>query len=1467
MGIPSFFRWLAERYPLICESQDVSTADKGDAFMLLKNPENFRDKFENLNLNLTPPDGFDNLYLDVNGIVHNCSHSVVDLCQNITCEDDIFVSIFQCIINIVNIVRPKKLLYLAVDGVAPRAKIIQQRERRFRAAMESTQQQIILDSLKDMENDEESADLNEKEEEFKFDPIQITPGTPFMERLTSRLQFFALKMINENQQWKNLKIVVSGSDVPGEGEHKIMEYIRNDKAIRHAEYEKMIRNGNKEKKGVPYVSHCVYGLDADLIVLSLATHEPYICLLREQVVFGHMKNSSKMRMMVNMNNYILLHIGILREYLVADLVEDLRLRSDLNVMDRVVDDFVFLTMFVGNDFLPHIHMANIPEGGFNHMLQIYREYLVESLGGKQNSYHSPIHNTNKINNSKDVWLTSGCGEVNFDNLIMFMNKWARYENRTVQNYLTTEVVEKTNLKNQNNNNNTKVVSFNSNRVVVNHSANVSKSKTSITVIDVKNCKIETDLSDFNAKYPNEPQTLVDYRNRYYLAKMGISNQLIKCNQGSVNSVEDVVREYLHGVQWILYYYYRGVPSWNWHLPCKYPPFVNDMLLFLKNTKRKLTMADKAQFSYPLLLSDVLHISFVKGKPITPFEQLMLVLPPQSAHFLPSVFSRLITDQESPLHQYYPLHFDVDMDNTNVPWGGITLIPLVPYSLLLQQMNKALDSNNQLNNLNSHNTNHAFGNANHSVNNTNHVAKSRNLVNNNQVSGLMNSLNQLISNNDNNNELKYMCSNMLTEEEKDRNKFGLARIYSFDSKVTKPLESPFKIFHDVKECKVLCNPFFNPSLKEPHFPNTLLLPNTSHLKTPIQHNLWFPSLNNLPHRLLSKRGVDVFNSKSRHPSLYLNVFQNLNNVTMTNVTKCTTTPYISVGYPYKHLGKLKSIHTPYLMYSDKKLSGSNPSELKETIGKIDAMLDKTGMIVGYKTGTVNLNPRILDQNNQILLNMFQKLQGAVRVPPLNVVNETRLLGLEHLCENVVVTYTVLDKNLQETKVTKQVFLPMVTFLDQPTNVSKVHVMPEDDKNKVLMKEMLTLQQELRNHELLYGKYDKPKIKAVCMMEGSMYGRVGVLETVGKTFDSVSAVFTLPNVKLTIGDTSLLDFKNFMELHQKLSEHKIKWYSFEKACHLTNLKSQVASVMFQKCLVGEFKTDVGMNLVYFDTDLQVPFCLPGYTQLSPRYHNEIDPIEMVQYSGECLELVKLYKEKFPELFDLLEHQEPTKEKKTLDINELYPNLTPEQASFKLKQITKFCDSQPFRRLKLTQGNYTCMTRNQIQLLIQHQDEYASENAAPENTMVKMVRVNHMKNLHIPAYNTTLVNFDLSNIYLGQAVVYINHNERVPLGTRGIIVGIYPNRPVIEDETNLDQSKKVNSSGSKHENENSDMTLEVVLDHDILSATDLFGRCTKMRGIFVSPTEVLYLYNQNIQNIDVYSSLYSQCDRNNSNFISYV
>jgi len=124
-----------------------------------------------------------------------------------------FVAIFNYIEHLYGKIKPKKLFFMAVDGVsrrchikitvgvAPRAKMNQQRGRRFRSA-------------KDAEDARKKAAA--KGEELPDDPFDsncITPGTVFMAELSKQLRYFINKKVSEDKDWQGVEIVLSGHEV------------------------------------------------------------------------------------------------------------------------------------------------------------------------------------------------------------------------------------------------------------------------------------------------------------------------------------------------------------------------------------------------------------------------------------------------------------------------------------------------------------------------------------------------------------------------------------------------------------------------------------------------------------------------------------------------------------------------------------------------------------------------------------------------------------------------------------------------------------------------------------------------------------------------------------------------------------------------------------------------------------------------------------------------------------------------------------------------------------------------------------------------------------------------------------------------------------------------------------------------------------------------------------------------------
>uniref|UniRef100_A0A8C7WK24 5'-3' exoribonuclease 1 n=1 Tax=Oncorhynchus mykiss TaxID=8022 RepID=A0A8C7WK24_ONCMY len=569
MGVPKFYRWISERYP--CLSEVVKEHQI---------PE------------------FDNLYLDMNGIIHQCSHPNDEDVHFRISEEKIFADIFHYLEVLFRIIKPRKVFFMAVDGVAPRAKMNQQRGRRFRSAKEAEDK--IKKAL-------EKGEVLPSE--ARFDSNCITPGTDFMARLQEQLKYFVNSKLSTDNAWKGVNVYLSGHETPGEGEHKIMEFIRWE---------------NTKPDHDPNTRHCLYGLDADLMMLGLTSHEPHFSLLREEVRFGGKKNQKRITAPEE-TTFHLLHLSLFREYIDYEFSE-ISFEYDL---ERIIDDWILMGFLVGNDFIPHLPHLHI-----NHdaLPLLYRTYIsvLPTLGG----YLNENGHLNLGNFEKYLEKLSEFDREHFNEVFVDL-KW--FESKVGNKYL-------------------------------NEAAGLAAEEAHCKDSRKKDLKDSLCLAALDEdrgpsrgfEEDGEEEDMFEaefrqYKRTYYMTKMGVE----------VVSDEFLANQalcYVEGIQWILHYYYHGVQSWSWYYPHHYAPFLSDV----RNIAH-------------------LKLTFDMGKPFMPFQQLLGVLPSASKDLLPQSYRHLMTSENSSIIEYYPLDFKTDLNGKQQEWEAVVLIPFIDERCLLAAM--------------------------------------------------------------------------------------------------------------------------------------------------------------------------------------------------------------------------------------------------------------------------------------------------------------------------------------------------------------------------------------------------------------------------------------------------------------------------------------------------------------------------------------------------------------------------------------------------------------------------------------------------------------------------------------------------------------------------------------------------------------------------------------------------------------
>jgi len=420
--------------------------------------------------------------IDLNCKIHPTCFRVINSNPTISCLKELQLLQIKAIINdidnLIQMVNPLIGVYIATDGVCPVAKMKQQRYRRFKSISDKT----LWDNIKKKHN-------NFNESSVFWNNSAITPGTKFMEKLHLEI----LKYVKNSDK----NIIYSSCYSPSEGEHKILQFIKLN-----------INN-----------SYVIYGLDADLIFLSLSSQCENIFLLRESNEINPKSKSTDFK-------YI--KIELMKNYIFK--IIQTKIIYPLN-KKNIINDFIFICYFLGNDFLPELNSIDIYDSkiGIDYLLNTY------SIVIKQLEYKYLINN-DSFNIDMDF----------FSNFIKIL--------ADDENMILKERYYKSSIKN---------------KFIANpYDREIYKIENLLFKIDDP---IKLGYDDRDTKLDKE-----GWRERYYKYNWDVSADELE------NFSKSVVEHYLKGLKWMTLYYFDKIPSWDWYFPFDFPPLMHDIHKYLIN---------------------------------------------------------------------------------------------------------------------------------------------------------------------------------------------------------------------------------------------------------------------------------------------------------------------------------------------------------------------------------------------------------------------------------------------------------------------------------------------------------------------------------------------------------------------------------------------------------------------------------------------------------------------------------------------------------------------------------------------------------------------------------------------------------------------------------------------------------------------------------------------------------------------
>lgn len=134
-------------------------------------------------------------------------------------------------------------------------------------------------------------------------------------------------------------------------------------------------------------------------------------------------------------------------------------------------------------------------------------------------------------------------------------------------------------------------------------------------------------------------------------------------------IKSICLDYIEGMQWVITYYTRRVPCWNWCYKYNHAPLARDLAKYFK---------------------DFRFTNYPESYPNDPFQQLLSILSSKNHDLIPSPLDTLMTSKNSPLYEYYPDTFTIDVSGKRKAWEGKAILPIIDQKLLKETYKSVID---------------------------------------------------------------------------------------------------------------------------------------------------------------------------------------------------------------------------------------------------------------------------------------------------------------------------------------------------------------------------------------------------------------------------------------------------------------------------------------------------------------------------------------------------------------------------------------------------------------------------------------------------------------------------------------------------------------------------------------------------------------------------------------------------------